>query len=120
MSKDKYVFVMRDHGQDICDECLLRGDDDLEPWENFVNGEMTTDAPTIPGFYPTLVRFRGEIVRKTLEARPAANKKGACVWAQEKMRGKVAQRWTLPYPWPAIWGPGGQVVCDFDVEESDG
>jgi|GEM_PF-5948451 len=64
-----YIHVLRDHGQDICDDCKLQGDEDIEGWENFLNGEWTTLRPKSEGLYPILedgkvkfeeVRFRGK------------------------------------------------------------
>lgn len=100
MSKEFYVFVLRDHGQDICDHCQLRGDDDLEVWENFVNGEWLSAPPDLPGFYPVVYQFRGIEKHGVQRARPAKNKKGACVWADSKMRERIKRRWSLPYPTP--------------------
>ena len=101
--KESHVFVLRDYGQDICDECELRGDDDLEPWENFVNGEMVSDSPILPGFYPVLLKLRNKLKSRILEAREAKNKKGTCIWANPRLRTRVVQRWSLPYPWPAVY-----------------
>jgi len=93
---------MGDRGQLICEKCLLEGREELEVWENFLNGFMTTDAPSIPGFYPTVVRVRDKEEERILEAREAKNKKGACVWVDQKVRGRVIRRWHLPYPRPSM------------------
>lgn len=103
--KESHIFVLRDHGQDICDECQLQGDDDLEPWENFINGEMVSDSPLLPGFYPVLVKIRNRLKQRVLEAREAKNKKGTCIWVNPRFRSRVVQRWSLPYPWPAMFSP---------------
>jgi len=100
MPKNLYVFVLRDHGQDICDHCQLRGDDDLEAWENFVNGEWTTAPPELPGYYPVRYQFRGVEKRGVQKARRAKNNKDACVWSDGSMRERIKARWSLPYPMP--------------------
>lgn len=96
--KESYIFVLRDHGQNICDECKLRGDDDLEVWENFINGEMVSDSPLLPGFYPVLVKIRNRLKQRIFEAREAKNRKGTCIWVNARYRSRVVQRWSLPYP----------------------
>ncbi len=97
MSRKEYVFVLRDHGQDICDECLLRGDSDLESWENFVNGEWTTDPPILPGWYPVIYSGGGRGVHQGLDTPDRAR---LCNWCASPSA-LIVKRWSLPYPFPS-------------------
>ena len=96
----KYIYVLRDHGQDLCDECKLIGDEDLEAWENFLNGEWISGEPDLPGFYPVLMGRNSDLKYK--EVRVAKNDKKRCVWEDSQVKAKIKARWSLPLPFPPI------------------
>ncbi|RLC87084.1 MAG: hypothetical protein DRJ03_06895 [Chloroflexi bacterium] len=97
-----YIHLLNDKdvigskGQLICDHCKLESTEYLETWENFLNGEWVTEEPTQPGNYPVMLRKTSEQV--LTEARTAKNNKIKCVWVDEKVRGRLVKRWSLPLP----------------------
>ena len=93
---NKYIHVFRDHGQNVCEECSFRGDDDLEEWEYFMNGHWVDDPPTVPGMYLIIFMFRGN--KKQGYAKVIKSRKTKlCNWSK-KMADNIVLRWSEPLP----------------------
>jgi hypothetical protein len=83
-----YIHVLRDHGQDICDDCKLQGDEDIEGWENFLNGEWTQDPVKFPGMYPVVLKRGGKVAFHMLSTKGMETDKD------------IKLRWSVPIPHP--------------------
>jgi len=99
-----YIHVLRDHGQDICDTCKLQGDEDIEGWENFLNGEWTEAPPVLEGEYFVVFEItnEGQQSRAVLEAR---KEEGKMVWYPSGSGAYLPScyiklRWSVPLPNP--------------------
>ena len=99
-----YIHVLRDHGQDLCDKCKFQGDDDLEGWEGFLNGEWTDQPPELEGeyFVVFVAAHEGQQQRAVLEAR---KEEGRMVWYPSGSGVYipsvcVSLRWSVPLPHP--------------------
>ena len=71
---------LTEQGQLICDECKLSGREDLEPWENFLNGHWTSEAPDRAGLFPVIISFRNKQEPMFALARQAKNNKKQFIW----------------------------------------
>jgi len=111
-----YIFVLRDNGQDICDECKLEGEERLEPWENFLNADWGVGSPAIPGFYPVILNGDKYDI---IEARSSKSNRSKCVWVDEKIRTKVKLRWSLPLPSLEFFSPLLKLKKELSCPQSE-
>ena len=95
----QYIHLLRDPdvcgegGQLICDHCKLQGGEDLESWENFLNGEWLRTIPRRPGVYPVVKSKGGDIELEKITKR---NRKG---------RMGFYRYWSVPVPFDSLKGP---------------
>ncbi len=94
-----YVHLLRDpNGYSyICDECKLVTDDDLVPWEDFMNGCWTEDPPAEIGIYP--IKFKTSSDSEYAEARQSKNNSKKFCWADSTKKRRIHKRWSMPLPY---------------------
>ena len=98
--KSQYIHLLRDpdvcgdNGQLICDHCKLEGGEDLEAWENFLNGEWVRKRPDTPGTYPVVKDKVVGVELVKLSKRNNATTVGFIGY------------WSVPIPYDHLKGPG--------------
>ena len=95
----QYIHLLRDpdvcgdKGQLICDHCKLEGGEDLEAWENFLNGEWLQKLPERPGTYPVVKVEGGGIELEKITKRNRVRRSG------------LYRYWSVPIPFDTMKGP---------------